>query len=106
MTNLSCSVHTCAHNSHELCALNSINVEGHKAHRDDETLCGSFAQRSGNMQNAASHGDASPSTSVSCEATDCIYNMSQLCSASSIQVDGHSASTSSQTQCSTFKKSR
>ncbi|KYH35383.1 hypothetical protein CLTEP_05590 [Clostridium tepidiprofundi DSM 19306] len=40
--------------------------------------------------------------SLSCSATNCVHNMSGLCSANTINVSGIDANTSSSTQCDTF----
>lgn len=40
--------------------------------------------------------------SLSCSATNCVHNMSGLCSANTINVAGNGAHSSSSTQCETF----
>ncbi|HEY5563096.1 MAG TPA: DUF1540 domain-containing protein [Clostridiaceae bacterium] len=42
------------------------------------------------------------SESISCSATNCVHNISALCSARKIRVDGSSASTSFETSCDTY----
>lgn len=39
---------------------------------------------------------------LSCSAVNCVHNMSGLCSARKIEVDGPHATTSSNTECNTF----
>lgn len=42
-------------------------------------------------------------TNLSCSATNCVYNTSRECYAGGIRVDGRQATTTSNTNCSTFK---
>jgi hypothetical protein len=42
------------------------------------------------------------SVKLSCSATNCVHNMSSLCSANYIEVSGNSAHTSASTECNTF----
>jgi len=42
------------------------------------------------------------SVKLSCSATNCVHNMSSLCSANSIEVAGSTAQSSAATECNTF----
>ncbi len=104
MTDLKCSVTSCASNTNSLCRLNSINVEGESAERKDETCCSSFSPESSSMTNSISFGNARPETEIRCSAYECQYNSDTKCSASYISVQGDHASDSEETRCETFKK--
>ena len=103
MTELKCTVQNCAYNENMLCSRSDIQVEGAKAKTPNETSCGSFAPKGYGATNLNGSNNACPETKVRCEVKDCTYHRDDLCRADSICVDGHQASSSSDTKCSTFK---
>jgi len=103
MTQLKCSATTCHNNKNHLCILNSIHVDGSTAHESEQTCCGSFTPKLSSMDNSAHGIDVRPETKIKCHARDCVYNKDMLCSADSVQIAGHGADRSGDTECSTFR---
>ena len=103
MTELKCTVQNCAYNENMLCSRSDIQVEGAKAKTPNETSCGSFAPKGYGATNLNGSKNACPETKVRCKVKDCTYHRDDLCRADSICVDGHQASSSGDTKCSTFK---
>lgn len=115
---LSCNALNCVHNTSGLCAANKINIDGMNASASSETSCETFAEKGiknafTNMANMNVPGEVmqlfnknsiSMSPEIGCEATSCIYNMDNVCSAENVQIIGSSANTSDCTKCETFKK--
>ena len=75
MTNLQCSVMSCANNAQGCCCLPGIQVSGDHACDCGDTCC----------------------------AGTCQYNDHGGCTAHQVQVDGHDACQCYQTKCSTFQ---
>ena len=103
MTNLGCSVKTCVHNQNQLCCLKQIEVSGKGALNPDMTCCSSFAKEKGAMANAL-HTSPDRATGIKCEVENCAYNDHHCCTANAVSINGATASTCGQTECSTFKQ--
>ncbi|HJB49619.1 MAG: DUF1540 domain-containing protein [Clostridium sp.] len=108
MTNLRCTVTSCANNSQDCCCRPDIKVAGACACGCEQTCCSDFTGKSGSASNVSSCGCSNPNPSlhVRCEARNCIYNENNECIAENIHVaDGScgKADCKSQTECATFK---
>ena len=99
MSDLKCTVQSCAHNSSGLCTLSSIQVGGQNAHTSNQTACESFRERGNSTSNDAGK-QASPQTSIRCEACHCTYNDDCRCTADNVCVDTCSCGT----ECRTFRE--
>ncbi len=99
MTTLGCTVDTCGYNKDCCCCRSNIVVGGDSATCKDDTCCTSFKE-----EHACKNSTSSPNASlnVNCDATQCIYNDNRKCGAPHIDIAGATASTSTQTLCSTF----
>ena len=75
MPELKCTVQTCVHNKQYYCDLDHIQVGGEHAKRADETCCDSFEERTGDTYSNVT-GQASATSNIRCEATECRYNQS------------------------------
>lgn len=102
MTTLGCNVNSCTHNKENCCCLNSIHVHGMSACKTDETSCGSYYEKD---KETAKNSMESPkiSLSISCDATNCVFNEEKLCSADTITISGVCATDSSETVCASFQ---
>ena len=103
MTNLQCSVMSCANNAQGCCCLPGIQVSGDHACDCGDTCCSSFQTKSSAMQNAVQYNQPNQTLEISCSAGTCQYNDHGGCTAHQVQVDGHDACQCYQTQCSTFQ---
>lgn len=101
MTVLECSVSTCVHNEDKKCCKNAIMVEGHDAVSKDATRCDSFDKRNEGVANEFRTPD--PKVEIQCRAVNCVYNDNKICKATVVGVVGHTADSSEQTECATFK---
>ena len=90
MPELKCTVQTCVHNKQYYCDLDHIQVGGEHAKRADETCCDSFEERTGDTYSNGT-GQASSTSDIRCEATECRYNQSCKCHAGKISVEGGDA---------------
>ena len=99
---LNCSVKTCKHNDDNKCRLEEIKVEGTRAKYSDETACESFRHLSGCNCTNESDRYASETCQVVCKAVTCIFNENEKCGARHIGISGSHASTSDETECSSF----
>ena len=102
MTRLTCSVHKCIHNDHELCSLHNIKVGVPKAHCCSDTECESFSAGSYSAVNSAGM-PASETTGVSCTAEECVHNRQRKCAAERISIGGENACSCGETCCNTFR---
>lgn len=103
MSYLRCNVRSCSNNQNDLCIREGIRVDGPTAERKDGTCCSSFTQRGENYSNVvACNSAAQPETDIQCDAVNCSYNKECRCFAPSVDISGASASTSRETECSTF----
>lgn len=102
MTTLGCNVNACSHNKDNCCCLSSIEVHGNSACKCDETCCGSFYEAD---SETAKNASESPkiNLSISCEASNCVYNEDKKCSADHIDISGICAQDASETVCASFK---
>ncbi|MEA5038894.1 MAG: DUF1540 domain-containing protein [Clostridiaceae bacterium] len=105
MNNLSCSVQNCVNNKNNLCLRSSIKVDGCSATNESETCCASYGNRGQSYENAVSTNmDPVPETDITCDVKNCSYNDgNNRCTASSVSVNGLSATSSRETECSTFQ---
>lgn len=115
---LSCDALNCVHNANNLCSADRINVDGMNASASSETNCETFVEKGikgafTNMMNMNVQGEVkqlfnknsnSMSPEITCEATSCMHNIDNVCDANGVQIIGRSASSSSGTECETFKK--
>lgn len=101
MPELKCSVQTCTHNKQFYCDLDGIEVQGEKALTPKETCCGSFVERQGEHYSNVT-GEASPTSKIHCQATECMYNKACDCHAGKINVEGGNACRSDETECASF----
>lgn len=101
MPELKCTVQTCVHNKQYYCDLDHIQVGGEHAKRADETCCDSFEERTGDTYSNVI-GQASATSNIRCEATECRYNQSCKCHAGKISVEGGDACQCKETECATF----
>ena len=101
MPELKCTVQTCVHNKQYYCDLDHIQVGGEHAKRADETCCDSFEERTGDTYSNGT-GQASSTSDIRCEATECRYNQSCTCHAGKISVEGGDACQCKETECATF----
>lgn len=102
MSNLNCNAASCVNNCDNKCCLSSICVDGSSACHCDETCCNDYQHKSesaGNMCHMPKD-----SLSISCEATNCVYNSNKKCDAEHVDISGIKASTSSDTVCATFQE--
>ena len=101
MPELKCTVQTFVHNKQYYCDLDHIQVGGECAKRADETCCDSFEERTGDTYSNMA-GQASATSDIRCEATECRYNQSCKCHAGKISVEGGDACQCKETECATF----
>lgn len=115
---LSCNAEYCVNNINNLCIANNIHVIGSESHSSKGTVCENFAKKGftnaasnftnmnlvGQFKQLFSNDSIEMSPEIRCEAQNCIYNVSKVCSASSVQVYGPKAGNSDETQCETFKE--
>lgn len=104
VTILECTAEDCFYNKSQCCCKGDIEVKGKSAKTSSETCCHSFKpQGEGSYANA--HTNASPDRGVEigCEVDNCVYNDDHRCFAERIGIAGVNASTSSETQCATFR---
>ncbi|MBU3111608.1 DUF1540 domain-containing protein [Clostridium lacusfryxellense] len=103
MSKINCGVENCSHNNEHTCFANIINVGGKSARKESDTCCASFLDSLAyssltNIIDTNSHG----CDVVSCTVVTCTYNSNELCSAKSIEVNGHNVNLYSETDCLTF----
>lgn len=115
---LSCSAANCVNNMNGLCSANAINVNGVSAHTSSGTECETFAEKgfvnavknltnmniAGEIKQLVKKDSVEMSPDIKCQAANCVYNVSRICSATNVQVYGPGASTSEGTECETFRE--
>lgn len=104
MPNLECGVKNCSHNSDNKCNLDSIKIEGRGAETTEGTLCSSFVLKKEGYKNSTCDCSPSIKSEIVCDAVNCTYNSSNMCTAKGIDVEGSNACVSGETECTTFKK--
>ncbi len=103
MAELYCSVENCYYNDECYCCKGDICVGGEHAHREDQTCCESFRQKSDDVfTSSLSH--PSRIISIDCEAVKCVYNEDYKCQAEHVDIRGCGASDCKETACGTFKE--
>ena len=102
MTDLTCSVETCVHNSDRYCCKGTILVDGADAKTPSETNCASFDER---VQCGCKNMYETPSRAldVECEAVSCVFNEKKKCTAKEISIAGHNAKNASSTECASYR---
>ncbi len=102
MTELGCCVNDCTYNDENLCCRDDIKVGGDDAHKACCTCCTSFREEG---ETTARNSCCSPNhkLDVKCDAVNCRYNDSKICSADHIEVTHSSDTMHGETECSTFK---
>lgn len=115
---LRCSAERCVNNVNKFCTAESIHVNGNSAHISTETDCDTFWEKgdmnsiyffnntnlSGGFRQLFSKETVEMSPDIVCEAENCIYNVSRVCSADFVQIHGEEAHSSRYTECETFKE--
>ncbi len=104
MTKLVCTAKNCYYNEDKMCCLGNIKVDGQAAMEADSTKCSSFVDKKSKECNSCGCSSGPKKTiAITCEAMHCQYNMDRQCTANKVNVEGPTASESSQTMCGTFK---
>ena len=106
MTNLQCTVKSCAHNESNCCCLNSIKVDGQNATASVETACKSFNKRGSFVSNFIPQGTPDKETYVACEATTCNYNRGKVCQAEHVQIDDMGTSDYGKSECASYEPAK
>lgn len=103
MNFLNCGVSACAHNSNDMCSLNTINVEGPGACKSDQTCCSSF-MNSTDAMNTAYSNSACTETEIECKAANCKHYKKGKCQAKDVHVGkmGNDPCVMGETMCDTF----
>ena len=104
MTELKCSVTTCANNADNCCCRPDITVEGPDACCCGDTCCCSFQEKEEAASNVMRHDVPNRALSIRCSVHNCVYNGDGACHAESISVTGSGACCDSETECATFQK--
>ena len=103
MTNLKCSVKSCANNESNCCCRPDIKVDGKNACKCSETCCSDYVKQSVtdrmfSATNSTGYNTPSQYLSVACDAKNCVFNDAHRCSADTITVKNGSDGT----ECSSF----
>lgn len=110
MPKLKCDVRSCIYNADFCCCRSVIKVSGSRADNSDETACSTFhrVKRKVNIDSIykmefARIDGINQFVSIECEASNCIYNEKELCSAPRVKISGGSkANKIDETICDTF----
>lgn len=102
MQNINCNVSVCSHNKSNTCYANRVDIGGGKASKDCQTCCGSFLNQEtyGSLTNNTN--DSGNCSTLVCKAHSCAHNCNDLCSLSSINVNGDDVQIYTQTFCESF----
>ena len=103
MADLRCGAEGCTYNKDEYCCKGDIMVGGENACDCDETCCESFAEKRGDSFTSAME-HPSPTISIDCEASKCMYNSNYKCVADHVEIRGASACNCRDTACNTFQE--
>lgn len=98
MTNLKCSVYSCAHHKGDCCCKPNIKIEGSHACSCGETCCDSYTPRSD--ENSVGYSTPNDSLEIACSATECVYNEKSKCHANNVSINTMGGTAG----CSTFTK--
>jgi len=105
---LECQVTSCQHYEDGLCSLPGIKVDGPAARVCRQTCCSSYQERGKGAGTASifSSGNASPDSSISCQAKNCSYNHDCKCEAGCVRVGCccNDVNSKSGTECCTFRQ--
>ena len=104
MPQISCSAHTCVHNSDSKCCLSDVRIGGSDAKRSCQTCCDSFREKTEGFTNAANSSCACPDSHIDCAAQKCVFNVEGGCESDRIDVEGAGACDCRDTECATFRK--
>ncbi len=102
MTELKCSVTSCAYHEEHRCCLNNIKVEGTTADVSDSTACASFVDRKKMGYRNAFIQEPRQALVIECMAEKCAYNRGLNCTADHVHVAGNQAKEFDETKCDTF----
>ncbi len=103
MTNCTCTVTECSHNSDRCCCKSEILVDANPkdACSCGCTYCASFDHAShDSFKNSMETPD--PALKIGCNAIQCIYNEGNYCQAKSVAINGMNAESGNHTKCATF----
>lgn len=105
MTQLQCDVMNCANNKDNCCCKPNIQVNGPCACGAEQTNCSSFLDATNSAQNSTGYSMPNTSLDVDCDASNCIFNSREKCSAEQISVsaEGDKPDTPSKTECASFQ---
>lgn len=110
MTNLNCTVTSCAYNDRHLCNRHGIRIEAGMAKGESSTCCVSYQSQNTmpeitTMTNLnVSQEKPELSTEVSCAAQSCVFNSGGSCAAEEITVVGQKhTSHCTQTSCKSYR---
>lgn len=101
MSNIRCTVQSCAFNCASGCSLGDIHVGGNEAVESCETSCESFTVANAVMSVAKRPEEHS---SVGCDARNCVHNCGGECDAGSIDISGKHSKNVRDTQCDSFRE--
>lgn len=104
MTNCTCTVTECSHNSDRCCCKSEILVDANPkdACSCGCTYCASFDHASyDSFKNSMETPD--PALKIGCNAIQCIYNEDNYCQAKSVAINGMNAESGNHTECATFR---
>ena len=102
MTNLKCTVNSCAHHKNDCCCIPGICVGGEEARITAETCCNNFVERKDQVSNRGDQ-EENPVSDIKCQATNCTFNEDCKCHAKDICIFGHDACRCQQTECASFR---
>ncbi len=102
MTDLACSVKTCAYNECNCCKKDTIKVGGNQAVNSASTCCASYCEAGSGRATNACNNEPKRATGIECEAVRCRYNDNNRCTAKRVDVTGGHARISDETECATF----
>ena len=101
MIRLFCNAESCADNCDHFCSLSEVYISGATgAYDNEDTSCKSYLPQPAAAQNYLKR--AHPLTEIHCDVGSCLYHNGGSCRAPSLGIDGISAASWEQTQCSTF----
>lgn len=102
MPELKCTVETCIHNKQSCCDMNHIEVIGcNKVDNKADTSCSSFRDYAVDSYSNSVKG-ATLLSDISCDVKNCLYNVTDMCQAGVVEVQGSNACHSGDTECSSF----
>lgn len=119
MSDLMCSAVNCIYNISGLCSARSIHI-GIKgiSSKNEDTLCENFLHRNlkntftsiintniiGEVKQVVDRDNINMSPQIVCDAKECIYNSSNMCSAKHVQIYGLECEDEKCTKCEVFAR--